>query len=277
MNDCTEDYEDAVTDWKCYFHVTDCYIAATAEWTVCMALCETPGGGCLPDPCGDFTTCAEGDQCFDFKDGKLCCPAPAALCQNVCCGKDRTTCAPDGTCGCRSDEITCGNQCCDKDKQDCSNGICCPKGQISHEGKCCRKENVCGGICCDELSKCVDPKTGLCCLFTAEVCGGKCCQPGEQCINEKCCSKPCGKVCCGAGQACKDGKCLSIQCRGDQVTCVTQEDPDQKGPLIAMPKAICCPPKVACCSGKCCKPGEICCSTSTGVPFGCHDPQLCVA
>ncbi len=292
LNGCGEAYSDDADDPECLIHALDCWPELLVVWAGCVAECKLPGGGCLPVPCGGtFGSCAPGDTCFDWKGenpGELCCEAPGVVCKNICCGKTITSCLPDGSCGCDTNEITCGNQCCDPAKKEsCSNGICCPHGQqnsngiccptnqTNFKGKCCLNQNICGEVCCDELSKCVDKKKSFCCGFTEVVCAGVCCKTGEQCVNGKCCSKPCGNVCCGSAQACLNGKCISKACPSVQVTCITEEDPNQKGPLIAVSHAICCPPKVSCCSGKCCKPGEICCAK--GVPFGCHDPSLCLA
>jgi hypothetical protein len=119
-----------------------------------------------------------------------------------------TNCLPDGSCGCSSEfnQIQCGNGCCDGNKDICSNGICCSKGQVNHEGKCCGEKNVCGAICCDELSQCADPKTGLCCPFSAPACGGKCCNKGDVCFDGKYCApeRSCGGTCCPTGQYCAD-------------------------------------------------------------------------
>ncbi len=243
--------------------------AALLYWAGCMIACNLPGGGCLPTPCGFFTTCGKNDKCFTFqgnagsKGGSLCCPAPAAVCNNVCCGTDVTSCSPDGTCGCSSGQSACGNDCCDAGEV-CTNGICCQPGQtncngtccasgnVCHNGACCAPQNICGTTCCDPLSNCADPKKGLCCSFTSIVCNGLCCPYGSQCINGKCCAQEsaCGSVCCASGQICLDaktGKCATSACPKGQAPCM----PDSG-------KGLCCATGVACCPGTCCKPGQVC-------------------
>ncbi len=262
---CTKVYIDALPGWATIIFCPPCAVvdtaAALALWTGCMIKCNLPGGGCLPNPCGTFTTCAKGDACYDYKDGRLCCPAPAAVCKGVCCGKDVTSCAPDGGCGCTSDQKACGNDCCDPgqvcvdgiccapDQKTCK-GVCCPKGQICHNGKCCNEANVCGPVCCDELSTCADPKKGVCCSFGSPVCDGQCCPPGSQCINGKCCphDNVCGGVCCPSGQTCADpAKHVCSPCPANTAPC-----------LPAGGVGLCCAPNVECCGESCCKPGEVC-------------------
>jgi len=145
--------------WLCFISIA-CAAAAFAEWLGCLGLCHLPGNACLPNPCGTFTTCDPADKCFSYKDGSLCCTAPGVVCQDACCGKGVTNCLPDGSCGCSSEfnQIQCGNGCCDGNKDICSNGICCPKGQVNHEGKCYVEKNVCGAICCDELRNAPIPR-----------------------------------------------------------------------------------------------------------------------
>jgi hypothetical protein len=226
----------------------------------CLDTCHDPGHDCCPVGCGQVACCEATETCLNSN--------------GVCCSQGFTACG--------------GKQCCKTDAENCisASGICCPKGQKIAGNVCCKKgEDVVGATskkccpheltcgektCCGELMKCANPQTGLCCPFAVTLCGNICCKPGEGCIGGKCCPKPCGNVCCGSSQACKDGKCVTAVCSSNQVTCISDEGANKpKG------AAICCPPNVACCLGKCCKPGELCCS-STAVPFGCHDPGVCV-
>jgi len=253
QNDCGTTYANEVKNFFCFIALP-CQLSALAEWGGCLGLCQLPGHPCRPNPCGTFSTCSKGDTCFSYQGGDLCCTAPAAVCQGVCCGTDITSCAPNGACGCTSDETLCGgNQCCDNAKETCANGICCPKGQVNHNGKCCDPKAICGSVCCDQLATCADAKNSLCCQFTAPVCGGKCCKPGgaEVCVNGQCCpsERSCNGVCCPAGQHCTDPyKKTCSACPANQVPCL----PDKGA-------SICCPPNVACCpGGPCCKPGESC-------------------
>ena len=120
-------------------------------WTYagCMALCNLPGGGCLPNPCGFFTTCAKADTCFSAGGGRLCCPAPSAVCNNVCCGREITSCGSDGLCGCPNGTQACGSDCFDPTTQQCTDGIICDIGAVPCNGGCCPKHQVCrNGACC---------------------------------------------------------------------------------------------------------------------------------
>ena len=249
-DDCNSDYFDEATSWPCLISLGSCWPAALAQWAACMGLCQLPGGGCLPVPCGTFTTCADGDICFSNKGGDFCCPGSSAVCHGACCGWDIDHCAPDGSCGCRSFEEPCGNTCCDPDTDTCIDGVCCKKGQTLLDGVCCDTENVCGNVCCDELSSCADPNKGICCGFAHPICGSQCCDIGAQCINGKCCphDRLCGGVCCAAGRTCTDPKTHKCSlCRGKTVPCLPEGGP-----------GLCCPPNVDCCVGVCCKPGEVC-------------------
>jgi hypothetical protein len=273
-DDCGKAYAAALPGLIVDIFCPPCYLADVAAqlaiWAGCMLVCQLPHGGCLPTPCGTFTTCGKNDKCFSFQGGSLCCPAPAALCKNICCGTDVTTCAPDGGCGCTTDQTACGNDCCDAG-QTCINGVCCDQpnvtvcngvccapGQVCHNGKCCRADGMCGNACCDEISNCADPKTGVCCSFAAVVCGTQCCPLGAHCINGKCCdaNSVCGNICCPSGQTCSDPvnhKCTS--CSGKTVPCLPPEG-----------AGLCCPSGVACCAGTCCQPGQVC--NFTGVVNG---------
>lgn len=262
---CYSTYQDTALSWSCYFLSLVCEAEAIAQWSICMGLCELPGNGCLPVPCGSFTTCAPGDTCFSYKDGRLCCSAPSAICNNVCCGKDVATCAPNGSCGCPTGELQCGNKCCDGKTQICSNGLCCPKGQLNHNGKCCAESSLCGKVCCDELATCGDPKKGICCPFETTFCAGKCCDQNQVCINGSCCPKErsCGGVCCPSGQRCSDpAKKTCVACPPAKVPC-----------LPSSGASLCCAPDVACCPGVCCQPGQVCNSAGAG-KFVCGPPQV---
>jgi hypothetical protein len=262
---CYSTYQDQALSFSCYFLNPFCEVEATAQWAICMGLCQLPGNGCLPVPCGTLTTCGPGDTCFSFKGGRLCCAAPSALCNNVCCGKDVTTCAPNGLCGCATGLLACGNKCCDGKTSVCSNGICCPKGQVNHNGKCCTETNLCGKVCCDELATCGDPKKGICCPFLTSFCAGKCCDQNQVCINGSCCPKErsCGGVCCPSGHKCSDPvKKTCTACPATTVPC-----------LPSSGASICCAPNVACCPGICCQPGQSCNSAGPG-KFVCGPPQV---
>ena len=80
---CNQTFNDEAKSWECILSLGACYPVDLAEWVGCMALCNLPGGGCLPVPCGSFQTCGTADTCFNHEGGSLCCPAPAAVCQNV--------------------------------------------------------------------------------------------------------------------------------------------------------------------------------------------------
>jgi hypothetical protein len=266
---CNSDFADETTSWGCLISLGSCWPAALAKWGVCMGLCRLPGGGCLPVPCGTFTTCAEGDTCFGSNLGDFCCPGSSAVCHGACCGWEISNCAPDGSCGCRESETACGNNCCDPDDESCIDGICCKKGQTVLNGVCCDPVSVCGNVCCDVLSSCADKRKGLCCGFAHPVCGSQCCEIGAQCINGKCCpaDRLCGGVCCPTGQTCLDPKthkCMA--CRGGMVPCRPEGGP-----------GLCCPPNVDCCIGVCCKPGEVCNIASVvngNVTYACGPPEI---
>jgi len=246
---CNQTYENQVTSWECILSLGACVPFSLAQWGVCMAACNLPGGGCLPNPCGFFTTCGVGDNCFSFQGGDLCCPSTAALCNNVCCGNDIHSCLPNGSCGCTSDQVACGNNCCSSG-QVCIEGQCCQPGQTVLNGKCCNSQNVCGDVCCDELATCADPAHGLCCPFTDVVCNKTCCATGSQCIDNACCphSQICGGVCCPNGETCIDAATHQCsKCPTGSVPCLPSEG-----------TGLCCAPNVDCCPGTCCKPGEIC-------------------
>jgi hypothetical protein len=249
-DECYEDYADVALSLPCIFGLGSCWPGALAQWGACLALCNLPNNGCLPNPCGFFTTCHEKDTCFDYKDGQLCCESPAAVCDGVCCGKDVRKCSPDGSCGCTSQQTSCGNDCCDPEFE-CKGGVaCCKQDQELVNGICCDKSSKCGDICCDALSLCADPKKGICCGFGFEVCGSQCCAPGGRCIDGKCCphDQLCGGVCCPSGHTCKDfhsHRCVA--CSPKLVPCLPE------GGI-----GLCCPPNVDCCADVCCKAGDLC-------------------
>ncbi len=262
---CANIYFDLLPGWATILFCPPCAVvdtaAALAAYAGCMIYCHLPGGGCLPNPCGSFTTCAKGDTCYDFDDGRLCCPSPSAVCKNVCCGTDIPKCGSDGTCGCPTDTKTCGSNCC-TENQVCTDGVCCDpgivackgvccgKGQTCHNGSCCNQNNICGPTCCDELSSCLDPKTGKCCGFDQQMCGNTCCPIGSHCINGKCCGADsiCGTICCPPGQTCSNAaKHTCTTCPPKTVPCLSSNG-----------KGLCCPAGVDCCGSTCCNPGEVC-------------------
>jgi hypothetical protein len=239
-------------------------------WTGCMGLCNIPGGGCLPTPCGTFTTCGANDQCFDVQTGPLCCPAPAAVCQNICCGTNVTTCAPDGGCGCPSGQNACGNDCC-KPGQTCHDGVCCDHsdainckgvccepGNICTQDGCCRPNNMCNGLCCEPFNTpngYFGPAMECCnnthCCQQGTCCGTKCCGQGETCLDPStgtCCQLVCNGKCCPPGSGtCCDGVC----CPPGQNYCTADG---------------CCD-SLRICGDKCCAPGLVCASANhTCVP-----------
>jgi hypothetical protein len=249
-DNCNKTLADATSNFFCWLSIA-CVVEADAQWAVCETFCRLPGGGCLPNPCGSFTTCGIGDKCFSYKGGSLCCQAPAVVCQDVCCGVLINNCLPDGTCGCTADQDPCGNDCCDRKTQYCAAvGVCCPNGQILSNGVCCSPISVCGKVCCDELASCADPTHGICCSFGFAPCSGQCCAIGVQCINGKCCPHDsiCGGVCCPKGQTCLDPKTHKCSpCPSGTVPCLPEGG-----------TGLCCAPNVDCCIGTCCKPGEVC-------------------
>ena len=255
--------------------IADIFSFGTAEpeyYAVCMAACNLPHGGCLPNPCGgDWVTCASTDTCFD--NGNLCCPSPSAICNGACCGTFITSCGSDGTCGCEQGTSVCGQDCCNPG-QACCNGTCCPngevctdgicckphevtckgiccdKGLVCHGGKCCHTNNICGPTCCDELATCLDDKKGVCCGFDQPKCGGICCPLGAVCLNGKCCepNNVCGGICCPVGEACiNPSKHICSKCPDGQTGCISTNG-----------IGICCPHDVDCCGSTCCKPGQVC-------------------
>jgi hypothetical protein len=249
---CNQTYFDTASNFFCFISIA-CVVEALAQWGICYAVCRLPGAGCLPNPCGTLTTCGIGDTCFSYKGGSLCCKAPAAVCQNVCCGQQITNCLPDGSCGCTTDETPCGNECCVAG-QICTDGVCCPDkpGEVVVvlNGVCCSQARVCGKVCCDELASCADPIHGICCSFGFTPCGGQCCALGVQCINGKCCPHDsiCGGVCCPKGETCLDPKTHKCSpCPSGTVPCLPEGG-----------TGLCCSPNVDCCIGTCCKPGEVC-------------------
>lgn len=265
----------------CAAAIAGCVITEVA----CFEGCHATGAFCCPVSCGDVACCEKTETCLDPNRG-VCCSKGLSNCSNKHCCQPTDTCIKATGFCCPAGLTVCNNVCCKKGEA-CKNGVvCCPPEQETcgklccgpnekcvNNKTCCPKISVCGDACCDKLSKCVDASASLCCSFAAPTCGGTCCKPGQQCINGKCCSRPCGEVCCSSGQQCQDpktGKCVTKICASGQVTCVSQESASKLG------AALCCPPNVQCCLGKCCKKGELCCSGG-GTPFGCHDPQLCVA
>lgn len=262
----------------CAGAVAACVLTEIGCWEGCHAI----GFPCCPVACGDVACCDKPETCLDPNRG-VCCSKGLNACANKHCCKPTDTCInATGFC-CPAGLTVCNNICC-KQGEVCKDGVaCCPPAQVTCGGvcsgsnevcvnnkKCCAKESACGNVCCDKLTKCADKNASLCCSFATQVCGETCCKTGQQCINGKCCSKPCGSVCCSSAQGCQDGKCISKKCTPGQVTCISQESSSKLG------AALCCPPNVQCCLGKCCKKGELCCSGG-GMPFGCHDPGLCVA
>jgi hypothetical protein len=250
-DNCNATYVSQLASVACWtYELGACVAEALVRWGVCMAACNLPGGGCLPNPCGSFKSCAVNDHCFSFQGGNLCCPAPAAVCNGVCCGKDRPNCSPDGSCGCTSAETACGNDCCTSD-QICVSGVCCSRGQTVVNGTCCAPQNVCGGTCCDELSSgCIDPVHGSCCSFAEVMCGHTCCAIGAACIGGACCphDQICGGICCPSGHTCTDAnKQVCTACPSGQAPCLPGEG-----------AGLCCAPTVDCCPGTCCAPGETC-------------------
>jgi len=279
-SNCENDCGTNVGSW-----ILDIFSGGSYEpeyYAACMIACNTPGGGCLPTPCGFYQSCAQNDHCFQFQGGNLCCPSPSAVCQNVCCGTDITNCGSDGTCGCPTGTKVCEQDCCNPG-QACCNGTCCPEGQVCtdgicckpgvvacdglccaqgqvcHNGKCCNPTNVCGPTCCDELATCLNPKTGVCCGFDSPVCGGVCCPLGALCLNGKCCdpNSVCGGICCPSGHTCSNPATHSCTtCPNGEVPCLSTNG-----------LGLCCAPGVECCGTTCCAPGQVC--QASGKTFIC--------
>jgi hypothetical protein len=150
----------------------------------------------------------------------------------------------------------------------------CQVGRLRPPGSglCCQKD-ICGGVCCDELERCIDPARGTCCSFAVSDCNGVCCPGQDACIDGQCCpsGRACGssrskggRVCCAEGSVCDNGTCVT--CREGQQACATESG------------NICCPSEVSCCAPDgvptCCSaPGELCC----GPGFSCRDANECVS
>ena len=264
----------------CAVGIAGCGVAIPA----CFLGCHASGAPCCPETCGGIACCEKNETCLDVNRGVCCSPNLKPCSNKSCCTQTDTCIDATGVC-CPGGQTICNDKCCKKGEV-CKDGVaCCPPAQETcgtvccgpnevcvGNKKCCPKNSACGNVCCDELSRCANVSSSLCCSFASVTCGSTCCKPGQQCINGKCCAIPCGNVCCSSGQACQNpttSTCVSSNCRPGTATCVSQQGPGKLG------RSQCCPPNVQCCLGKCCARGEICCSGG-GTPFGCHLPGVCV-
>ena len=231
----------------------------------CGSTCCAPDQTC--DPNGR-TCCPKGTVACHTSSSWVCCPEGDACTENICCTSGHKVCT--GRC-CPNEKDVCksvdGEEkelCCPEDHEVCD-GRCCPHAtdicwRADQEDKlvCCPKGQVCGQVCCDELSKCIDEAHSTCCSFTATVCGGACCDSGDVCIGDVCCpgGQACGTTCCPANNYCanKDaGKCKP--CDRGEFPC----------PISIKGAPSCCATGTTCCgNGTCCKNGLPCCDTASG-------------
>ncbi|HWB74475.1 MAG TPA: hypothetical protein VG755_05960 [Nannocystaceae bacterium] len=186
----------------------------------CLDQCNSDGGPCCPESCGDVACCADGETCLNSSIG-------------LCCSPGLEPCA--------------GEECCEDTE------ICIAEG--TDAGTCCRAEKKCGNVCCGETESCAEP--GLCCAFAQEGCGGGCCGVGEKCIGDgQCCpdDKACGNSCCDTSEGCVDGACKPLcmenekACdddNSDSYTCCKLDD------TCTGEKGICCPGDQIFCKGGC--------------------------
>jgi len=155
--------------------------------------CEfTPDSECVPcddaDRCGS-DCCEQGTVCRD-KSRSLCCVKTWKACQAGQAGVVKC-CPPRDSC--------CFN---------CSKGLCCAKGLVNCDGKCC-KPHLCvassGKKVCCPLERIATPSHGpLCCPPGTVPSGGDaCCAPG----NPDCCDKGGVTQVCAKGRVCVDGHC----------------------------------------------------------------------
>ncbi len=231
-------------DWETYLSPL-AIAAAIASYDLillgCWGVCQAPGGGCDPVPCGSpFVSCGKGDNCFR---GDLCCPASMVVCNNVCCGPDIKDCGSDGTCACPNGAVSCG-------------AMCCPPGQICC-GDTCVPVGGCNNGCPAPLVSC----NGQCCAPFATCCNGQCC--GHACVNNSCCpqAQACGGACCARDQVCSNGSCFS--CTPMQIRFGLH--PCQSNGPNGVPIGVCCgASSPTCCGGVCCGTGQNFCIPSNG-------------
>jgi hypothetical protein len=269
---CTGNFDDPAN-----FLCPPCWAARIAacllKWTACMGLCNVPGGGCCPVPCGSITDncCGPDTVCMEPKQ-RTCCPTDRALCGGFCCEKGTTTCAPDGFCGCPGTQVACGD-------------LCCAAGDICSDEQCFQPSECTDGVCCHAPSHFCN---GVCCPPFNACCNGVCCPNAGACINGQCCptANRCGPACCANGQACLDpsaGVC------GTPPACTPiQKTVKIPGGLkiISVPRfpcrtlgtdgrfvSVCCESGVDCCLGACCTLGRVCCIGNDGA--ACHFPEQC--
>jgi hypothetical protein len=228
--------------------------------------CKEGRDFCKGDCCPQDTFCKEG----------ICCRENAEPCLGKCCPPGET-CREEGLC-CPPEVVDCDGKCCENANDACQGTVCCPPGQIVCAGACCPAESickpkdgaseeqvccppdlVCGPVCCDELSRCIDAEHATCCPFAHQVCGGVCCpDSGDVCLGRICCpgARVCGETCCPAGNFCADP--ATADCR----PCGEGEIPCDFS-VAGAPD--CCPQNTQCCGdGTCCDQGVPCCDQGDG-------------
>jgi hypothetical protein len=233
-----------------------------------------PGGVCCRDGldfclgtcCPQNTFCTEGiccreneEPCFGeccpsgetCREPGLCCPREVIDCDGICCPSERDSC--QGSVCCPAGQIVCGTTCCEVDD------ICKPPADGGELKVCCPKDQVCGQVCCDELSRCIDGEHSTCCSIFHEECHGGCCDLGEVCVEGRCCpgGQVCGATCCPASNFCADpGTTDCRPCDEGQMPC----------PFDIEGAPDCCPQDTLCCgNGTCCQAGVPCCDKGNGL------------
>jgi hypothetical protein len=193
-----------------------CIIGCDTAAAGCIAGAASAGGFCGPFlwiciPVGIGVCVAAGYGCKVGCDAAACCPETCG--EDLCCNNDEECLSPQTGMCCSEGTNPCGGgagaECCD------ASDICLPNGELG--GKCCpSNERVCGDVCCDLLSKCVDPTRSLCCVGGTE-CGDTCCQIGEICsADDKCIvPEPTCDVACATKADCPgpDQVCVENCCR----------------------------------------------------------------
>ena len=265
---CCEDEKCCEGNFCCKKDESCCEDTCCANDEACFSggvCCQKGVEFCLGECCPQNTFCKEGICCREneapcfgeccpagetCREPGLCCPPEVVDCDGICCPSEDDAC--QGTVCCPVGQIVCGGICC------APGDICKPPEDGSEDQVCCPHDRVCGQICCDELSRCIDPEGEICCSAFFEVCDGVCCDFGEVCLGRACCpgGQVCGDRCCPDNNFCEDP--VAMECR----PCGEGEIPC---PIKVEGAPDCCPKDTLCCGdGTCCQGDIPCCDNGDG-------------
>ena len=211
------------------------------------------GGDC--GECQDGFVCDMSDQqctCLQQPCGQACCVSDQVCLEEACCTPD----CEDKECGSDGCGGNCGecpeNADCDGQGQcvclhEACGEICCPAGQVCHEGACCSADcagkecggDGCGGSCgqCEDLPWTTCTAAGLCGDVCDDACFGRECGPGA-------CGIECGECTYWDSYCTPQGQCYAnSQCK----SCAFAEC----GPSGCSTKCPECPGGQFCTGGQC--------------------------